>query len=168
MGHCHRRLDCALLCFAFFLGSTISEAAAQSVPILGYAANNNADQKRLDAFTRGLTELGYFDGKNLRIDFREGVLDSDYDRLMMEFVAAKVDIILAANAPAAVAAGKATSTIPIVMLAVNDPVGLGLVRTLKHPGTNVTGTTMYAPQLIRERLRILKSIIPNSTELLWC
>ncbi len=94
----------ALLCFALFLGSTVSNAPAQSVPVLGYAANKNADQTRLDAFTRGLAELGYFDGKNLRIDFREGVLDADYDRLMTQFVAAKVDIILAANAPAAVAA----------------------------------------------------------------
>jgi putative tryptophan/tyrosine transport system substrate-binding protein len=159
IGHCHRR--CVLLCFAFFLGGTISEAAAQSLPVLGYAANKNADQKRLDAFTRGLAELGYFEGRNLRIDFREGVLDADYDRLMSEFVAAKVDIILATNAPAAVAAGRATSTIPIVMLAVNDPVGLGLVRSLERPGTNVTGTTMYAPQLIGERLRILKSIVPG-------
>jgi putative tryptophan/tyrosine transport system substrate-binding protein len=136
-------------------------AVAQSVPILGYAANKNADRKRLDAFRRGLTELGYFDGKNLRIDYREGVLDADYYQIMMEFVAAKLDIILAANAPAAVAAGKATSNIPIVMLAVNDPVGLGLVKNLDHPGTNVTGTTMYAPQLVNERLHILKSIVPG-------
>lgn len=108
-----------------------------------------------------MPSLGYFDGKNLRIDYREGVLDADYHQVIMEFVAANVDIILAANAPAAVAAGKATSTIPIVMLAVNDPVGLGLVKSLDHPGTNVTGTTMYAPQLVGERLHILKSIIPG-------
>jgi putative tryptophan/tyrosine transport system substrate-binding protein len=150
-----------LLCFAFVLGSTISEAAAQSVPVLGYATNKNSDQKRLDAFTQGLSELGYVDGKTLRIDFREGVFDADYDPLIQEFVASKVDIMLAANAPAAVAAAKATNTIPIVMLAVNDPVGLGLVRTLEHPGTNVTGTTIYAPQLIAERLHILKAIVPN-------
>jgi putative ABC transport system substrate-binding protein len=80
---------------------------------------------------------------------------------MTEFAAAKVKIILAANAPAAVAAKGVTSTIPIVLLAVNDPVGLGLVKSLERPGTNVTGTTMYAPQLIGERLRILKRIIPN-------
>src|SRR4249920_2075482 len=73
----------------------------------------------------------------------------------------RVSIILAANVAAAVAAAKATTTIPIVMLAVNDPVGVGLVRSLERPGTNVTGTTMYAPQLIGERLRILKSVVPN-------
>lgn len=159
--HRYWQLRCALLCLAFLSAGVISEVAGQSVPVLGYAANKNADQKRLDAFKQGLTELGYFDGKNLRINYREGVLDADYYQLMTEFVAAKVDIILAANVPAAVAAGKATSTIPIVMLAVNDPVGLGLVRSLEHPGTNVTGTTQYAPQLVDERLRILKSIIPS-------
>ncbi|MGA7035888.1 MAG: ABC transporter substrate binding protein, partial [Pseudolabrys sp.] len=110
---------------------------------------------------RGLTELGYSEGKNIRIDYRERVLDADYQQLITEFVAAKVKIILAANAPAAVAAGRATSTIPIVLLAVNDPVGLGLVKSLERPDTNVTGTTMYAPQLIGERLRILKTIIPD-------
>jgi putative tryptophan/tyrosine transport system substrate-binding protein len=100
-------------------------------------------------------------GKTCGSTIEKGVLDADYHQVMMEFVAAKLDIILAANAPAAVAAGKATSTIPIVMLAVNDPVGLGLVKSLDHPGTNVTGTTMYAPQLVGERLHILKSIVPS-------
>jgi putative ABC transport system substrate-binding protein len=149
------------VCVAFLLINVNSEATAQSVPILGYAANTNTDSKRLDAFKQGLTELGYSEGKNIRIDYREGVLDADYQRLMTEFAAAKVKIILAANAPAAVAAKRVTSTIPIVLLAVNDPVGLGLVKSLERPGTNVTGTTMYAPQLIGERLRILKRIIPN-------
>ena len=133
----------------------------QRVPVLAYAANKNADPKRFDAFKRGLTELGYSDGKNIRIDYREGSLDTDYQQLMAEFVAAKVTIILAANAPAAVAAGRTTSTIPVVLLAVNDPVGLELVKSLERPGTNVTGTTMYAPQLIGERLRILKRVVPN-------
>ena len=149
------------VCLAFLLMNANSEATAQSVPILGYAANKNTDPKRLDAFKQGLTELGYSEGKNIRIDYREGVLDADYQQLMTEFSAAKVKIILAANAPAAVAAKGVTSTIPIVLLAVNDPVGLGLVKSLERPGTNVTGTTMYAPQLIGERLRILKRIIPN-------
>jgi putative tryptophan/tyrosine transport system substrate-binding protein len=72
-----------------------------------------------------------------------------------------VKIIVAANAPAALAAAKATTSIPIVILAVNDPVGLGLVKSLDRPGTNVTGTTMYAPQLIGDRLRMLQSIIPS-------
>jgi putative ABC transport system substrate-binding protein len=80
---------------------------------------------------------------------------------MADLVNRQVKIILAANVAAAVAAGQATKTIPIVLLAVNDPVGVGLVKNLERPGTNITGTTGYAPQLIGERLRILKSIVPN-------
>jgi len=143
------------------LAGANSDAAAQQVPVLAYAANKNADPKRYDVFKQALTELGYLDGKNIRIVYREGSLDADYQQLMAEFVGAKVTIILAANAPAAVAAGRATNTIPVVLLAVNDPVGLGLVKSLEWPGTNVTGTATYAPQLIGERLRILKQIVPT-------
>jgi putative tryptophan/tyrosine transport system substrate-binding protein len=134
---------------------------AQSIPLLGYAAARNADPKRLEAFKQGLTELGYVEGRSIRTDYREAVLDSEYPGVIAALLDRKADIILAANAPAAVAAAKATSTTPIVMLAVNDPVGLGLVKSLEHPGTNVTGTTMYAPQLISERLRILKRLSPD-------
>ena len=108
-----------------------------------------------------MAELGYVDGKTFRIDYREGVLDADYHAGDGGIRGRKVNIILAANAPAAVAAAKATSGVPIVMLAVNDPVGLGLVESLDHPGTNVTGTTMYAPQLIGSGSEIFKSMIPG-------
>jgi putative ABC transport system substrate-binding protein len=69
--------------------------------------------------------------------------------------------LLAANVAATRAAAKATKTIPIIMLAVFDPAGIGLVKSLERPGTNVTGTTMCAPQLIGERLRMLKRIVPT-------
>src|SRR5260221_14529636 len=80
---------------------------------------------------------------------------------MSELAARNVNVILAANAPAAVAASKTTRMIPIVMAAVNDPVGLGLVSSLEHPGGNGTGTTNYAPQLIGGRLRCLRETIPG-------
>jgi putative ABC transport system substrate-binding protein len=159
--HCLLATRRGLLSLALFAPCPIADSIAQSAPTLGYAAAKDANPDRLNVFKKGLTELGYVEGKNVRIEYREGVLDADYQRLMAEFVDHKVNIILAANAPAAVAAAKATTNIPIVMLAVNDPVGLGLVKSLDRPGTNVTGTTMYAPQLIGERLRILKSMIPN-------
>jgi len=112
-------------------------------------------------FKQGLTELGYAEGRNIRIEYREAVLDAEYHGVMAELVARKVDIILAANVAATRAAAKATATIPIVMMAVFDPVGTGVVKSLERPGTNVTGTTMYAPQLIGERLRILTAIVPR-------
>jgi putative ABC transport system substrate-binding protein len=137
-----------------------SPTAAQSLPVLGYVAAKNANPKRLEVFRQGLTELGYIDDKNVRIVYREAVLDSEYHAVMLDLVASKVTIILAANVASAIAAAKATTSIPIVMLAVFDPVGVGLVKSLERPGTNVTGTTMYAPQLIGERLRILKRVAP--------
>jgi putative tryptophan/tyrosine transport system substrate-binding protein len=150
-----------LLWIALFLVLPNSESAAQSVPVLAYVAAKNANPKRLEVFRKGLTELGYTEGKNIRIDYREAVLDDEYENVMAELVDRKVDIILAANVAAAVAAAKATKSIPIVMLAVNDPVKTGLVKSLERPATNVTGTTMYAPQLIGERLLILKRLVPN-------
>jgi putative ABC transport system substrate-binding protein len=108
-----------------------------------------------------LVELGYAEGRNIRIEYREAVLDADYNAVMTELADRKVDLILAANVAAAVAAAKATKTIPIVMLAVFDPVGVGLVNSLERPGTNVTGTTAYAPRLIGDRLGIIRSLVPG-------
>ena len=139
----------------------ITDSVAQTVPVAGYVAAKNANPKRLEVLKQGLTELGYIEGKTIRIEYREAVLDAEYQGVMAELAGRKVDIILAANVAAAIAAAKATTTIPIVLLAVNDPVGVGVVKSLDRPGTNVTGTTIYAPQLIGDRLRILKRIVPN-------
>jgi putative tryptophan/tyrosine transport system substrate-binding protein len=128
---------------------------------MAYVAAKNADPKRLAVFKEGLAELGYLEGKNIRIEYREAVLDGEYYDVMTELANRKVDVILAANVAATVAAAKATGTIPIVMLAVFDPVGVGVVKSLERPGANVTGTTNYAPQLIGERVRILKRLVPN-------
>jgi putative ABC transport system substrate-binding protein len=81
--------------------------------------------------------------------------------VVAELVERKVEIILAANVAATRAAARATKTIPIVIIAVFDPVGIGVVKSLERPGTNVTGTTIYAPQLIGDRLRILKRLVPQ-------
>jgi putative ABC transport system substrate-binding protein len=140
---------------------TLQIAAAQTVPVIGYVAAKNANPKRLEVFKQGLTELGLVEGKNIRIEYREAVLDTEYHSIMADLSNRKLDIILAANVAATVAAAKATSSIPIVMLAVFDPVGIGVVKSLEKPGTNVTGTTNYAPELISERLRILMRIVPN-------
>jgi putative ABC transport system substrate-binding protein len=139
----------------------MTDAAAQTAPVLGYVAAKDANPKRLEAFRQGLAQFGHVEGKNIRIEYREAVLDAEYHGVMAEMVARKVDLIIAANVAATIAAAKATDTIPIVMLAVFDPVGIGVAKSLERPGTNVTGTTMYAPQLIGERLRMLKRMVPN-------
>ncbi|HEY2894062.1 MAG TPA: ABC transporter substrate-binding protein [Pirellulales bacterium] len=134
---------------------------AQQSPVLAYVAATNVNPKRLEVFKKGLVELGYIEGKNIWIEYREAVLDAEYDGVMADLVARKVDMIVAANVAATRAAAKATKTIPIVMLAVFDPVGTGVAKSLERSGTNVTGTTAYAPQLVGERLRLLKRIVPK-------
>jgi putative tryptophan/tyrosine transport system substrate-binding protein len=150
-----------MLGLAMLAAIQVTDSAAQTTPVMGYVAAKNANPKRLEVFKQGLTELSYVEGKNIRIEYREAVLDAEYHGVVAELLNLKVDIILAANVAATVAAAKATSSVPIVMLAVFDPVGIGVVKSLERPGTNVTGTTMYAPQLVGERLRILKRIVPE-------
>src|SRR5262249_16133070 len=130
-------------------------------PVMGYVAAKNANPQRLVFFKRGLAELGYIEGKNIRIEYREAALDSEYYGVVADLVDRRVDMILAANLAATPAAAKTTKTIPIVMLAVFDPVGIGVVKSLERPGTNVTGTTSYTPQLVGDRLRMLKRIVPT-------
>ena len=138
-----------------------AETNAQTVPLVGYVAAKDANPTRLEIFKKGLAELGYVEGKNIRIEYREAVLDAEYRGVLADLLDQKVDIILAANVAATRAAAQATKTIPVVMMAVFDPVGIGAVKNLERPGTNVTGTTTYAPQLIGERLQMLKRIVPS-------
>ena len=150
-----------MLALSMLVVGQIAETVAQTMPVLGYVAAKNANPKRLEVFKQGLAELGYIEGKNIRIEYREAVLDEEYHSVIAELVDRKIDMILAANVAATRAAARATKTIPIVMLAVFDPVGIGVVKSLERPTSNVTGTTMYAPQLIGERLEILRRIVPR-------
>jgi putative ABC transport system substrate-binding protein len=150
-----------MLSLALLAALYASDGTAQTMPVIGYVAAKNVNPERLTIFNKGLMDLGYVEGKNIRIEYRDAVLDAEYNDVMADLANRKVNIIVAANVAAAVAAAKATNTIPVVMLAVNDPVGVGVVRSLERPATNVTGTTTYSPQLIGERLRILKSIVFN-------
>ena len=155
----------ALLGFALLIGLPITNRAAQKLPVLGYLTNANADPKRFEDVVHALADLGYVEGKNIAIEVRGAKLNSDYDALAAELAARPVDIIIAVNAAATAAARKATHTIPIVMTAVNDPVEWGFVKSVERPGTNVTGTTLNAPQLLGERIRILKQVVPNLDQL---
>jgi putative ABC transport system substrate-binding protein len=148
-----------LVCFA------PAETLGQKMPVLGYLDNANDRADRMEIFKKGLSELGYGEDRNIKFEIRRAKSQPDYAGLVSDLIARRVDIILAGNAPAAVAAHLATRTIPIVMGAVNDPVRLGLVNSLERPGMNVTGTTMYAPQLIAERIKLLKRIIPGFTKM---
>jgi putative ABC transport system substrate-binding protein len=115
-------------------------------------------------------ELGYTVGKNLKFESRYA--DDKLDRLpklAAELVSLKVDVIITWGTLAPLAAKRATSTIPIVMIAAGDPVGSGLVASLAHPGGNVTGTSLMAPDLGGKRLELLKELLPGISRvaILW-
>jgi len=116
----------------------------------------------IDEFRRGLSERGYVEGQNLHVESRWA--DNRVERLpalAAELVQASVDVIVAFISSAARAAQQATTTIPIVMVSVGDPVGLGLVASLGRPGGDITGTTSFLPELGSKRLQLLKEIIPG-------
>lgn len=121
-------------------------------------------------FTRKLAELGYVDGKNVRIERRSAEGKTALlNGLAEELVRAQVDVIVTAGTPAGFAAKKATSTIPIVLGANSDPVGVGLVESLARPGGNATGNSLMAPDLSAKRLELLHTLQPRLSRfaILW-
>jgi putative ABC transport system substrate-binding protein len=155
-----RTTKAALAGLALLVSFPITNGSAQKVAVLGYLTNANADPKRIEDVRHALANLGYVEGKNIAIEVKGAKSNSDYAPLAAELVARPVDIIIGVNAAATSAARNATRTIPIVMTAVNDPVEWGFINSLERPGTNVTGTTLNAPHLLGERLRILKGLVP--------
>ncbi|HXS23992.1 MAG TPA: ABC transporter substrate-binding protein, partial [Gemmatimonadales bacterium] len=116
----------------------------------------------LDVFRQGLHELGYFENQNLVIESRsaEGNLDR-LPALAAEVGSLKVDVIVAPNTPAALAAQRATSTLPIVFIAAGDPVTTRLVASLARPGGNITGVSALSSELVGKWLELLKQAVPG-------
>jgi putative ABC transport system substrate-binding protein len=113
-------------------------------------------------FRDGLRELGYQEGRNIIIEYRWA--EGNYQRfpaLVAELLAVPVDVIVTAGTPATLAVKKATSTVPLVMIAVGDPVGSGIVPSLAHPGANITGLSSIAPDLEGKRLELLREVVPK-------
>lgn len=136
------------------------QQAARIVRI-GYLASSLSGLLVTETFRQGLRDLGYAEGRNIVIEYRdaEGKLDQ-LPRLAAELVALAVDVIVAPNTVAALAAKQATETIPIVFAVAVDPVADRLVSSLARPGGNVTGLTALAPELIGKRLELVKAAIP--------
>jgi ABC-type uncharacterized transport system substrate-binding protein len=124
----------------------------------------------LNAFLQGLRELGYTEGENLTIERRYANGSSDQLReLAAELVRSKPDIIVAFSTTAARPAKQETGTIPIVAVAMADPVADELVTSLARPGGNVTGTTFLGPELVSKRLQLLRELFPGLSRVaaLW-
>jgi putative ABC transport system substrate-binding protein len=152
---------CALL---FALCSSVEAQQPKPLPHVGFLSGAAASVARpnVDAFRQGLNNLGYIEGKNIRIEYRfaEGRIDRLSD-LAQELVHLKVDVLLAGGTPPALAAKQATKTIPVVFVTVADPLRVGLVASLAHPGGNMTGTTTINSELTLKRLELLKETVPT-------
>jgi putative ABC transport system substrate-binding protein len=139
------------------LAATAQTARKRIVPLVGYLSPGAEAPPSANVFREGLRDLGYVVGQNIEIEYRWG--NGAFHRLpdfAAELVTLDVDVIVAIVTQAALAAKKATSRIPIVMVGVADPVGTGLVASLSHPGGNVTGTSSVAAFTLRVRTRPAK------------
>ncbi len=136
---------------------------AAKIARIGYLSPSLATSPHLrEAFRQGLRDLGYVEGRNLVIEYRDA--EGKYDRLpalAAELVALKVDVIVAPGTPAALAAKHATRTLPIVFPVAVDPVQSGLVTSLARPGGNATGLSAVSPDLASKWLELLKQAIPE-------
>jgi putative ABC transport system substrate-binding protein len=137
---------------------------AEKVWRVGYLSSSSAERERtrFAAFQLGLRELGYLEFKSISIERRyAGGEFEKLPELAAELARLKIDIFVIAGAPAAHAAKKASSVIPIVMTSVADPVGMGLVASLARPGGNITGLSLMAPELVGKQLELLREVVPS-------
>jgi putative ABC transport system substrate-binding protein len=131
--------------------------------LMHLAANDQEGQTRFTAFLQGLQQLGWIDGRNVRIDTRWGANDADRRKYAAELAALAPDVILASTTLAMVALQQATRTVPVVFSNVADAVGAGFVESLARPGGNVTGFTLFEYSLSGKWLELLKEIAPRVT-----
>jgi putative ABC transport system substrate-binding protein len=149
------------------LAAPFAAQAQQAARIarIGYlAADLVANPQTPEAFRQGLRDLGYVEGQNILIEYRsaEGQLDR-LPTLAAELVGLKVDVLVGDSTPPALAAKRATRTIPIVFAASADAVGSGLVASLARPGGNITGLSFLSPETVAKCLQLLKEAAPGIT-----
>jgi putative ABC transport system substrate-binding protein len=146
-----------------FLAAPRSSEGQQAAKVarIGWVGGETCS-RQCEAFRQGLRDLGYVEGRDVVIEYRDygGKLDR-LPALMTDLVALKVGVIVVPNTPAAVAAKQATTTIPIVFTSVGDPVASGLVTSLRRPGGNVTGFSVVAQDLVGKLLELLKQAVPD-------
>ena len=135
---------------------------------VGYMGTSSPslESNLVEAFRRGLRDLGYVEGQNILVEYRwaEGQYDR-FGQFAAELVRLKVDVIVTAGTPGTLAAKSATTTIPIVMAVAGDALEAGLVSSLARPGGNVTGLSTLLPELEGKRLELLKQIVPKLARL---
>jgi putative ABC transport system substrate-binding protein len=149
----------AILAIDLLFAPALNAQPAARVHRIGVLGNQ--DNPPWEGLRQGLRDLGYAEGRNVRIDWRwsEGIPER-LPALARELIALEPDVIVVSGTQAALAASDATRTIPIVMAVSQDPEKVGLVRSLSRPGGNVTGLSTYSPQLTAKKLEVLKELVP--------
>jgi ABC-type uncharacterized transport system substrate-binding protein len=140
------------------------------IGLLDFSASDPSRQVWWNAFRQQMGQLGYVEGQNVSFEPRwaQGE-DARLPKLAAELVGIKVDLIVTGGSNAAMAAKRATSTIPIVMASGSDPVAVGLIASLRQPGGNVTGMTSINSELAAKRLELMRNVVPRASRiaLLW-
>jgi len=140
--------------------TTSAQQAGGKIVTIGILANE--PWPPIDTFREALDDLGYIEGKNVRFEYRYAKgYNERFPELANDLVGLNVDVILAWGTDAVLAAKRATTTIPIVMVAIGDPVDSGIVTNLARPGANVTGCSLRAAELEAKRLQLLKDVVPG-------
>jgi putative ABC transport system substrate-binding protein len=166
-----RRRDFNKLLAAAIAVQPLLARAQQPKPVrIGYLSPRSSLTASDRAFLQGLRELGYVEGDNILIEFR--FAEGKFDRLPVlaaELVGLNVDVIVSAVTQASLAAKASTRTIPVVMLAVSDPVGSGLITNIARPDGNITGTSAMNSEVIGKPLELLKELLPQTSlvAVLW-
>src|SRR5262252_6212607 len=138
-----------------------AQQPANTIGFLG-ASTRSAESQWIAALVQRLRELGWIDGRNIVIEYRwaEG-RDERFAEIAAEFVRLKVGVIVTWGTPTAIAAKQATSVIPIVVAAMGNPLGAGIVASLARPGGNVTGLSGMVADLASKRLELLREVVPS-------
>jgi putative ABC transport system substrate-binding protein len=144
-----------------------ARAQRSVIPVAGYISGGLSDPSLTAAFRKGLNEAGYVDGQNVTVEYQ--YLAGQYDRLptlVADLVRRQVAVIVTSATPLATLAAKAATTkIPIVFSAAGDPVQLGLVTSLAHPGGNITGINYFSSEVVGKRLRLLHDLVPKAVRI---
>jgi putative tryptophan/tyrosine transport system substrate-binding protein len=152
----------------FALGFPAQAQQPKKVPRIGFlgATSPSVETTRIEAFRQGMRELGYVEGKSIVIDWRWGEGKAErLPPLAIELVRLNVKVIVTGGSTSTGAAKKVTTTIPIVMAQVHDPVGSGFAASLARPGGNMTGLSTLVPELSGKRLDLLKEVVPRLSRL---
>ncbi|HLN86337.1 MAG TPA: ABC transporter substrate-binding protein [Candidatus Limnocylindrales bacterium] len=160
-----KKIFCTVVFVLTLAAAYIADAQqAKKTPRIGALLSGSAATAShyIDAFRQGLRDLKQVEGRTVVVDYHWAEGRSDrFAELAAELIRAKVDLILVWGTTAVIAAKQATSTIPIVFVAVGDPVGSGIVASLARPGGNVTGLSTLGPEVAGKRLELLKEVIPK-------